>query len=310
MRADSQDETGTDLRMLLADALLPWERRPAPRRPHTPAELGLLADWRRVAAAGSHLAMRRRLRREGLCIGQLRGSVPLIEPGWWPLFAALLRAQDDMGLTSSALVLGRDSLEARLADFGIDAGAMLLPDARKDLEQSLQDRVAALATPLARPGQLAIERFIGLDTLRLPLSRYPALVRLVAIAIDQWAGATAELLARLHQDRALLSDRFGLPPRARLTEIGTGLSDPHEHGRQVLRLSFENGLRLAYKPRNLDMEAAFAGLVEWHNALLPALDLRAPAVLARDCYGWVEWIEPADCASPAGLDAFHRRAGA
>jgi lantibiotic modifying enzyme len=43
----------------------------------------------------------------------------------------------------------------------------------------------------------------------------------------------------------------------KVTEIQTSLSDPHKQGRTVILLTFESGLKLVYKPKNLGMEVGF-----------------------------------------------------
>src|SRR5581483_8136465 len=134
---------------------------------------------------------------------------------------------------------------------------------------------------------------------------YPVLARLAGVALDAWIARTVELLERLHADRARLADAFALGPDEVVTRIDAGLSDPHDEGRSVAILTFESGVRLAYKPRSIALDAAFGEALAWCNArarFLPPGDeepvrFAVPRSLACGTHGWVEAIAPAPCAS-------------
>jgi lantibiotic modifying enzyme len=72
---------------------------------------------------------------------------------------------------------------------------------------------------------------------------------------------------------------------------------------------FADGRALAYKPRPIDMEAAFSTILDWVNGQGLRYDHRSPQVLDRDGYGWMEWIDGGPVADAAAADAFYWRAG-
>ena len=104
---------------------------------------------------------------------------------------------------------------------------------------------------------------------------------------------------------------FCIPaPTAELAKIEGDLSDPHNGGHSVLIVSFEDGARVVYKPKDLRLDAAWHDLIERLNRAEPPVELKAARAIARDGYGWTEFIDHAGCADAAGCERFFRRAGA
>jgi type 2 lantibiotic biosynthesis protein LanM len=138
----------------------------------------------------------------------------------------------------------------------------------------------------------------------------PILLRLAATITRQWIEASAELLACLHADlptiRRDILGHYGGP----VVAIEGDLSDPHNGGRSVRILRFEDGARVVYKPKDLRLDVAWHGLVERLNRDGAPIELKAVYAVARDGYGWTEFITHAGCGDPDGCRHFFRRAGA
>ncbi|WP_030242606.1 type 2 lanthipeptide synthetase LanM family protein [Streptomyces sp. NRRL S-350] len=161
-------------------------------------------------------------------------------------------------------------------------------------EQRYRDFLGRLARP---------ERALGL------LAEYPVLAYRLATAADQWTNTTLTLLRRLAADLPALRAAFADGrPLGRLTELATGLGDPHRGGATVSALRFEHGVRIVYKPRPLGAETHFRQLLQWLNPQLrrPLLDL---AHVAGDGYGWVAHLTAEPTRSAAELSDFYHRAG-
>jgi type 2 lantibiotic biosynthesis protein LanM len=141
------------------------------------------------------------------------------------------------------------------------------------------------------------------------VEEYALLGRLLVTTVRQWVATVEEFAARLAADRPSLRRRLGegdLGPVESVEAAG----DRHEDGRAVLAVTFASGVRVAYKPRSLDVEAAFYDLLDWlaERTDLPAIE--RPAVLARDEYGWLEWVRADSCPDRAAVERYYRRAGA
>nr|WP_262986024.1 type 2 lanthipeptide synthetase LanM family protein [Streptomyces sp. CBMA123] len=152
---------------------------------------------------------------------------------------------------------------------------------------------------LARPEQ----------ALRL-LAEYPVLALRLTTAAEQWTSTTLTLFRRLAADLPALARTFaGGRPLGRLTELATGLGDPHRGGATVGSLRFEHGVRIVYKPRPLGAETHFQQILHWLNPQL-RLPLRDLTHLARDGYGWVAHLTAEPARGDAELRDFYHRAGA
>ena len=140
------------------------------------------------------------------------------------------------------------------------------------------------------------------------LQRHPVAARQFSILLETWVTTTAELMVRLDADSPSIAEVFG--PLGDVVAVDPGLSDPHHGRRRVAKLAFASGLTLVYKPRDVGLEAAFAGLIR----VLADLGLdpapTAPAVLARAGYGWIEFVRIRPLDAETAAPDWYRRAGA
>ena len=138
----------------------------------------------------------------------------------------------------------------------------------------------------------------------------PILLRLIATLSRQWLETSQEFVERFDADSgAIRRDLLHAGPGADVTRVEGGLSDPHRGGRTVLTVEFEDGLRVMYKPKDLRVDVSWHEMVQRLNLTAP-IQLRAARALARDGYGWTEFIEHAPCASRLDGKVFFGRAGA
>ena len=139
----------------------------------------------------------------------------------------------------------------------------------------------------------------------------PVLLRLIASVTRQWIDTSREFVLHLDADLAMIR-RAILHSGAdsRVAKIEGDLSDPHNGGHSVQIVSFEDGSRVVYKPKDLRLDVAWYALVERLNRAGPPLDLKAVRTIARDGYGWTEFIDHTGCADQEGCQRFFRRAGA
>ncbi|HEY8142728.1 MAG TPA: type 2 lanthipeptide synthetase LanM family protein, partial [Kofleriaceae bacterium] len=141
-------------------------------------------------------------------------------------------------------------------------------------------------------------------------AEYPLLARRLALVERLTIAAHRDLLRHLTEDWPALSATFGIARDARLTSIDGSLGDPHRGGRSVHQLGFSDGTAVIYKPRDVGIEARFAGLLTWlgERTGLPAI--RQPRALERGDHGWVERVQPAPCSGREEVEQFFERYGA
>ena len=95
-----------------------------------------------------------------------------------------------------------------------------------------------------------------------------------------------------------------------VARIDGDLSDPHNGGYSVKIVTFTDGSRVVYKPKDLRAELSWRKLVERLNRAGSPIELKTARTLVRDHYGWAEFIDHIGCADPDGCKRYFRRAGA
>jgi class II lanthipeptide synthase len=206
------------------------------------------------------------------------------------------------GLTESASLDLREGLLRELSELCAPALYERFSGERKKTAQT------AVGEDSRYPAFLAGMRAGGLRRL---FDDKPVLLRLIAIVTRQWLEASRELVSRLDRDRGLLERHLlGGVAAGGVVRIEGDLSDPHNGGRSVKVLTFESGARAVYKPKDLRLDVAWHGLIARLNEARPPIDLRAVRTVARDGYGWTEYIAHTGCNDWDSCRRFFTRSGA
>jgi type 2 lantibiotic biosynthesis protein LanM len=140
---------------------------------------------------------------------------------------------------------------------------------------------------------------------------FPVARKLARHVVRRWRANHRELFLRLAVDHREIAGAFGIAGRAArsLEVISAGLSDPHCGRRSVAVLSFGDGSRIVYKPRNVGMLLGFQEAIAWLNEHARTAPLRRLIVVDRGGYGWSEYVADASCTSVMELRHYYRRAG-
>ena len=311
-----------------------------------PAGAGLavrrLAAWRRSCAADDDELFGRRLRRDGWSRAKVderfagvRASAaaapqPWLEDALW-IEAALQRPGEKSEQMArpreteaypfeQLFVPAVEQADALLwSSLEPAAAANLTANARACLRGSLLAALSGLCVPalyerFSKARAAGYGRFVdGMKAggFRDLFEAKPVLLRLVACLTRQWIDTTREFVTRLGADLpALRRELLGSSVTSRVDAIEGELSDRHNGGRSVLIVRFEGGARIAYKPKDLRLDVAWHSLIERLNRAGAPLELRAVRTIARDGYGWTEFIDHIGCADENGCERFFRRAGA
>ncbi len=304
-----------------------------------------LAAWSQASTAGDPDLFGQRLARDRLTIDQVRARFGAVQrkgtaPTWlddavW-IEGALQESRSDIKRASRAAGAEPTAFEHLFVPLLERAEAMiernvgarvlvhLTEPARASLRLSLLKTLSGFCAPALyerftearnRDAKTGLyERFVAAMKAggwRSLFEQKPVLLRLIATLTRQWIDTTSEFLLRLDADLAAVRDAL-LPPGAagQVTAIEGGLSDPHNDGRTVQLVTFEDGARIVYKPKDLRLDAAWHALVARLNAASPPHDLKAAKVIARDGYGWTDFIDHVGCADTQGYNRFFQRAGA
>ncbi|RZA05449.1 MAG: type 2 lantipeptide synthetase LanM, partial [Proteobacteria bacterium] len=134
---------------------------------------------------------------------------------------------------------------------------------------------------------------------------YPVLFDTLHAALSDWREANEEFLIRLRADFAELQSTFGAT--GAFAKFADGSGDSHNRGRSVMVLEFASGKRIVYKPHNIDVDAQFQNFLHWMSQ--QGLPTERLLFLAKEKYGWVEFVTNSPCANEAEVETFYERAG-
>ena len=150
------------------------------------------------------------------------------------------------------------------------------------------------------------------ETLQRVLNDYPVLADDLEMECWQALSFHSEFYSRLVRDWELLSDAFfHAQSDLKLKHFETGLGDRHNGGRTVCVLRFNTDQMLVYKPRPLDSDETFNGLLQWFNSRSKTGNhlLQTLNVVNRDRYGWMEFAAAEPCYDAAQVRSFYVRMG-
>lgn len=172
----------------------------------------------------------------------------------------------------------------------------------------------AAPVPASPAAAVHYDRFIAdmqAGGVRRLFEEKPVLLRLIATLTRQWIDVAGEFARRLDADLpSIRRDLLQREGNARVARLDGGLSDRHNGGRSVLVVTFDDDTKVVYKPKDLRLDVAWHDLVARLNASRPPLDLRAVRAIARENYGWTEFVAHTECANADGRAMYFRRAGA
>jgi lantibiotic modifying enzyme len=137
--------------------------------------------------------------------------------------------------------------------------------------------------------------------------RYPTLASRLDKMIGNFCRANLLMAQRFCADRTALAKLCGGEPE--LTGVTIGAGDSHQGGQTVAVLRLAHG-RVLYKPRPLEVDVALAQAL---RDLLPEepteTRIRVPEAIARNGYGWAEYVGHRYCANDEELRLFYRGLG-
>lgn len=142
------------------------------------------------------------------------------------------------------------------------------------------------------------------------LLKYPVLARFIVLVINDWVNYFGELTEYLYADIQKLEAVFGggktLGP---VTHVEGDLSDRHYGGRSVLIITFSSGVRLVYKPRCLDIDAAWESFNAWLSREGFPYAAKTPRIVNYEDHGWVEYVNYDQLKDVYEAEEFYIRAG-
>lgn len=126
--------------------------------------------------------------------------------------------------------------------------------------------------------------------------------------LDGWSRHVSFLLRRYQADSATALSELGVPDGTPVVSVTTGLGDPHDRFQSTSCVELANGVRLIYKPRSVAPEITYYRLLNDQSGPMQG-DVWTPSVVAREAYGWMEYVRHAPCQEDEQIARFYERLG-
>lgn len=140
---------------------------------------------------------------------------------------------------------------------------------------------------------------------------YPELYKVMDRTVCYNLNYILEIINNTEKEFNMLSKKLGEKKElGKLRSIHLGTGDSHNNGKTVAGLIFDDGQKLMYKPRSLQMEECYCEFIDWINAnVSESTGLSYCRVHTLEDAGWVEFVENSECESEAEVKAFYQKMG-
>ncbi|PFJ06662.1 hypothetical protein COD67_03990 [Bacillus cereus] len=165
-------------------------------------------------------------------------------------------------------------------------------------------------TPGGRFRYYNLELLNDVEYLKAIYYEYESLTSLLFSSITDHINYVLEILKSTTIHKLNLEKTFNNSQNiGEIVDISTSAGDSHAGGKTVAVISFSNGLRLVYKPRNMLLEKGFNKLISYINNETNFLTLQYANVYTSGDYGWMEYIDFKICGNENEVENFYERIG-
>ncbi len=255
----------------------------------------------------------------------LHDAEELDRAGRRALPAAITRMGEQLGETGSALTLpvavGYRRLLRLMENSTVSCEDQAITDALSTLvrrlvttlQQTVQFEAAISRSARFMTGDHSLPPEADQPLLGAWLDRwrmFPVLASLVTLILVNWLRSVEEVVRALERDHAELATALtGTTTPLAIRAITGDAGDPHLGGRSVMILTFADGARVVFKPKQLAITDVFRSLVERINAAGFTTELRVHDALVRDTHTWERFVPHRSCTSTVEVERFYRRMG-
>ena len=139
--------------------------------------------------------------------------------------------------------------------------------------------------------------------------RFPVLYKTIMDAIDNAVTYYTEIIKNYKHDYESLRNKFYVnDANVKLVRIAAGMGDGHNHNRQVVRVTLENGVILLYKPHDMKADIAYNQLLQWMEQKSGITQKNVPIVVGAN-YGWCGCVNSKSCRTAQQMEAYYVRFG-
>lgn len=143
------------------------------------------------------------------------------------------------------------------------------------------------------------------------LTAYPELDRLLTKVSQNFVAQTVTISDHLSEDRSELHTISCITLEDDLIEFEVSNGETHNGSKTVCILTFSNGKKIVYKPRNLQLEAAASDLLRSlaNTASAEYCAWKIPSYLVKSEHGWSEYTPQQPAKTEEDVLTYFKRAG-
>lgn len=139
------------------------------------------------------------------------------------------------------------------------------------------------------------------------LLEYPLMTRLIIESNINITNNLISTIKRFINDKHEIENYFNVE-LDKIIDI-TNMGDPHNNRQCVLKITFNNGNIIVYKPRDLSIDKEFQNLLKWFNEIKGIKKFKIVKIINKINYGWQEYIEFEQCKKEFDIKEFFERQG-
>ncbi len=143
------------------------------------------------------------------------------------------------------------------------------------------------------------------------LEAYPELTRVLQKITDNFVSQTYLFAIRVVEDRAALEMLGDVNPYLSLSECAPSEGETHNGSLTVCTLTFSNGSKIVYKPRNLEIERSASDLLGYLSKMA-GVDYEGweiPSYIVKPDHGWAKHVPHSPANSILDVKMYYKRAG-
>lgn len=137
--------------------------------------------------------------------------------------------------------------------------------------------------------------------------QFPVLQGKIRETVENAVSYYAEVIEWFVKDRKNICEKLCQDAR-RITKISGNFSDVHNHGKQVLKVSLDNGREILFKPRSMENEQVCHEMLQWLGEKTGIKQMSYP-FLSYSNHSWSTIVEYKHCKTEKQLENYYMRLG-
>lgn len=138
---------------------------------------------------------------------------------------------------------------------------------------------------------------------------YVFMTRLLCVRTTWFLESIKELVERIITNKDIIYNFFQLDSKEIIKSLQPGEGDTHQQGRTVMRITFNSGKRVVYKPKDLSVAKSYSEFIDWINSKGKLLSMPTYSILNFDSYVFEEYIVGASAEKESEIHNYYKRFG-